>query len=104
MTHAAAFQDGQNTRSAMSVASGKPELLGTNTKGKINKFATLFTLDTNDKNVTTLKATRTPSGSDGYTAKKGIVGYVAVNYTQLNGVTGTTYLKVTAKNVTGAAK
>nr|MCR5503342.1 hypothetical protein [Lachnospiraceae bacterium] len=77
----------------------EPDLLGLNTKGRINNFANCFELGS-DEEGTFLRLKRDLTAADGYTGKKGkesITGYVGYTYRQLNGDWDVGYLKVTVQ-------
>ncbi len=73
-------------------ADDKPQVLGINTKGIINRFASYFNI--NDGKLVCGKA---PEAAGGYTQKSGITGWVAYTYRNLDGSWTTQYAKVTVK-------
>lgn len=74
------------------------ELKGSNNKGNISKFATVFSIaQANSGKLTCIKA---PNGYDvDYTNKPsgGIAGYVELKWTNLDGTSGSKFVKVTVK-------
>lgn len=73
-------------------------LKGINNKGNISKFATVFNIT--NANSGTLTCVKSPKNYDvDYTAKPtaGIPGYVELTWTNLDGTTGSKFVKVTVK-------
>ncbi len=77
----------------------KSALLGINSKGKINKFATLFTL--NEAGDIEYHGAAIPTEADGY-AKGAISGYVGYRWQNLDGTWSMNYTKITVKGITPA--
>jgi len=76
---------------AMFGAERKPRVLGINSKGVINRFASYFDVTLDGK----LKCTTEPTdGVGGYSAKSGISGWVAYTYMNLDGSETLQYVKV----------
>lgn len=78
--------------SAQFGADDKPQVLGINTKGIINRFASYFFI-----NEGKLVCSKAPEAAGGYTQKSGISGWVAYTYQNLDGSLSTQYVKVTVK-------